>query len=279
MPVRVVTDSTCDLPRSLVDQYGIVVVPLTVAFGDEGLLDGVEIDANTFYERLRTSPVMPRTSQPSVARFVDTYRAAAQGGHDIVSIHLSSRLSGTLNSASIARDQLAHEAHIELIDSYQVSMGLGSIVLDAAIAAQAGGSLGEVADAARHAMDRTRVVAVVDTLEYLRKGGRIGRAASMLGSLLSIKPLVQVDRGEIAPFDRVRTRAKAVDRLFAVATEDRSARRMLVGCGGNDEEARAFTERLRPALPHTEFHLGQIGPAVGVHGGPNMLGVAITGRG
>jgi len=122
-------------------------------------------------------------------------------------------------------------------------------------------------------------LACLDTLEYLRRGGRIGRATSMLGSLLSIKPLIQVENGEIAPFDRVRTRSKALDRLFAVATEDRNARRMFVGCGGNDDEARAFMERLRPMLPHTEFHIGQVGPAVGVHGGPNILGVAFTGRG
>lgn len=278
MAVRVVTDSTCDLPAALVAELGIIVVPLTVVFGDEALLDGVEIDANAFYERLRVFPGVPRTSQPSVDRFDTAYRARAAEGAEIVSIHLSSRLSGTLNSASIARDQLAHEAHIELIDSYQVSMGLGSIVMDAAIAAAAGGTLAEVADAARRAMDRTRVVACLDTLEYLRRGGRIGRATSMLGSLLSIKPLIQVENGEIAPFDRVRTRSKALDRLFAVATEDRNARRMFVGCGGNDDEARAFMERLRPMLPHTEFHLGQVGPAVGVHGGPNILGVAFTGR-
>lgn len=278
MAVRVVTDSTCDLPAALVAELGIIVVPLTVVFGDEALLDGVEIDANAFYERLRVFPGVPRTSQPSVDRFDTAYRALAAEGAEIVSIHLSSRLSGTLNSASIARDQLAHEAHIELIDSYQVSMGLGSIVMDAAIAAAAGGTLAEVADAARRAMDRTRVVACLDTLEYLRRGGRIGRATSMLGSLLSIKPLIQVENGEIAPFDRVRTRSKALDRLFAVATEDRNARRMFVGCGGNDDEARAFMERLRPMLPHTEFHLGQVGPAVGVHGGPNILGVAFTGR-
>ncbi len=278
MAVRVVTDSTCDLPAALVAEHGITVVPLTVVFGDEALLDGVEIDANAFYERLRVFPGVPRTSQPSVDRFATAYRALAGEGAEIVSIHLSSRLSGTLNSASIARDQLAHEAHIELIDSYQVSMGLGSIVMDAAIAAGAGGTLAEVADAARRAMDRTRVVACLDTLEYLRRGGRIGRATSMLGSLLSIKPLIQVENGEIAPFDRVRTRSKALDRLFAVATEDRNVRRMFVGCGGNDDEARAFMERLRPMLPHTEFHLGQVGPAVGVHGGPNILGVAFTGR-
>lgn len=278
MAVRVVTDSTCDLPAALVAEHGITVVPLTVVFGEEALLDGVEIDANGFYERLRDFPGVPRTSQPSVQRFVEAYKALASDGHEIVSIHLSSRLSGTLNSASIARDQLAHEAHIELIDSYQVSMGLGSIVMDAAIAAAAGGTLAEVAYAARRAMDRTRVVACLDTLEYLRRGGRIGRATSMLGSLLSIKPLIQVENGEIAPFDRVRTRSKALDRLFAVATEDRNVRRMFVGCGGNDDEARAFMERLRPMLPHTEFHLGQVGPAVGVHGGPNILGVAFTGR-
>ncbi|MGE5597245.1 MAG: DegV family protein, partial [Hyphomicrobiales bacterium] len=116
-----------------------------------------------------------------------------------------------------------------------------------------------------------------DTLEFLRRGGRIGRARSLLGSLLSIKPLLHVENGEVAPFERVRTRGRAIERLFELATADRSLKRAFVGCGRNDEEARAFLERLRPALPDTELHLAQIGPVVGVHTGPNVLGVALIG--
>ncbi|MBI2765645.1 MAG: DegV family protein [Chloroflexi bacterium] len=273
--MHVVTDSTCDLPRDLVAQHGITVVPLTVVFGDEQLLDGVDIDANQFYARLREFAGMPKTSQPSVARFRDVYESVAAESGEIVSIHISSRLSGTLNSASIARDELSRDIHVDIIDSYNVSMGLGQVVLEAALAAERGAPAAEVAQAARHAMDRTHVIAVVDTLEYLRRGGRIGRASSLVGSLLSIKPLVHVERGEVAPFERVRTRTKARERLFELATKDRTLKRVFVGGGGNDDEALAFMERLRPLLPHTEFHLGQLGPAVGVHVGPNVLGVAL----
>jgi DegV family protein with EDD domain len=221
---------------------------------------------------------MPKTSQPSVPAFKETYEKVGGEAGEIVSIHISSRLSGTLNSAMVARDAVSHEIHIELIDSYNVSVGLGAIVLEAALVADAGGSLAQVAAAARSAMDRTHVVAALDTLEYLRRGGRVGRAASLVGSLLSIKPLVHVDAGEVAPFDRVRTRQKAIQRLFEVATTDQTLRRLFVGSGGNDDDAREFMERLRPHLPHTEIHLGQIGPVVGAHAGPDVLGIATLAR-
>jgi DegV family protein with EDD domain len=273
MPVRIVTDSTCDLPRSIVERYGITVVPLSIFFGDEQLLDGVDISANEFYERLRGAHELPRTSQPSAERFRETYEAVAQESEEIVSIHLSSRLSGTLNSASVAREAVSHELRIELIDSYNVSLGLGAIVYEAAIVASEGGTMEQVIAAARSAMDRVHVVAVLDTLEYLRRGGRIGRAQSLLGSLLSIKPLVEVRDGEVQPFDRVRTRSKALDRLFEVALADRNPLRLWVGAAGDDASAEELLERLRPELPHTELLMAEFGPTVGVHTGPGMLGV------
>jgi DegV family protein with EDD domain len=278
MPVRIVTDSTCDLPRDLVEQAGITVVPLIVLFGDEALRDGVDIDAPTFYERLKASRDLPRTSQPSVETFRETYEALAKDTNEIVSIHVSSKLSGTLNSATIARDQVSHELHIELVDSYNVSVGLGAIVLEAAAAANAGATMAEVVEVTRRAMDRVYWAAFLDTLEYLHRGGRIGKARSLVGSILSIKPLLHCEDGEIAPFERVRTRAKAVERLFEIATQDRTVKRLIVAAAGNEEEAMAFTERLRPVMPHTEFILGQIGPVVGVHAGPGALGVCMVRR-
>jgi DegV family protein with EDD domain len=274
MPVRVVTDSTCDLPADLVAKYGITVVPLTVLFGDEALLDGVEIDAPTFYERLRTFHGAPRTSQPSVARFRETYEALAAETDEIVSIHISSRMSGTLNSASVAREAVAPALHVDLIDSYNVSLGLGAIVLEAAIIASAGAGLAEVAAAAHRAVGRVQVIAALDTLEYLRRGGRIGRARSLLGSILSIKPLLQVDQGELAPFERVRTRVRAVERVIELATADRTIKRLFVAAGGDDALPAAIIERVRPSLPHTEIIPASIGPAVGVHSGPGVFGFA-----
>lgn len=278
MTVRIVTDSTCDLPAEEIDRYGITVVPLTVFFGDEALLDRVDVTPADFYTRMAAFKGLPRTSQPSVELFQDAYRSLASDGVDVVSIHISSRLSGTLNAASVAREVVKEEVHVDLIDSYNVSLGLGLIVLEAARAAQAGATLPEVVATARRAMDRVSVHVVVDTLEYLQKGGRIGRARSFLGSVLSIKPIIRVEDGEVAPFERVRTRAKAIERMFELASNMPRAREMFVGCSGDDSDARALIERLRPHLPHTELRLGYLGPVVGVYTGPNALGIAALER-
>ena len=278
MPVRIVTDSTCDLPPEVTADLGITVVPLTVVFGDDEFVEGVEIDAPAFYERMRAFAGLPRTSQPPVERFLEGYGAAGAEGDEIVSIHISSRMSGTLNAAAVAREQLAADLHIDLIDSYSVSLGLGAIVVDAARAARDGASLTEVAEVARRAVATAHVVAMVDTLEYLRRGGRIGRATSLLGSLLSIKPILHIDGGEMAPFERVRTKARALDRLYEIATRDATIRRLIVAAAGDDEAAAALFERVKPALPHTELVLGQIGPIVGVHAGPGLVGICTVAR-
>lgn len=278
MAVRIVTDSTCDLPAALTAVHSITVVPLTVFFGEEALLDGVEIGASEFYGRLKGSQPLPRTSQPSAELFRETYEELARDGNEIVSIHLSSRLSGTLNAASVAREELAGQAHIDLIDSYSVSLGLGLIVLEAARVAQQGGGLAEVVAAARRAMDRTSVHVMVDTLEYLQRGGRIGRARSFLGSVLSVKPILSVEDGEVAPIERVRSRGKAVERMFEIGCSMARAKEMVVAYSSDDTDARVLMERLRPHLPHTDLMLGQIGPIVGVYAGPGALGIAALER-
>ena len=162
---------------------------------------------------------------------------------------------------------------MDLVDSYQVSLGLGAVVLEAAAAAANGAAIAEVSRVAHAAIGRTRVVAAVDTLEYLRRGGRIGRATSLVGGLLSIKPILQVTNGELAPFERVRTRAKAIDRLAQIAVEDQTIRRLFVASAGDDEATEEFIERVRPRLPHTDIRFGRIGPVVGVHSGPGLLGI------
>ncbi len=278
MTVRIVTDSTCDLPPALVAEHGILVVPLTVIFGDEALEDGAAITPPDFYRRLRSSSVLPRTSQPSVERFQQAYRTAAEGGAEIVSIHISSKLSGTLNSASVARETLKHDLHIDLIDSYNVSVGLGLIVLEAARAAAAGASLSDVVAVARRAMDRITVYVAVDTLEYLQRGGRIGRARSLIGSILSIKPILTVDQGEVAPFERVRTRARAHERILELAAGMPRAKEMFIAHSDLPAEAEAAVERLRPQLPHTALHASWLGPVVGTYTGPGAFGVAALAR-
>lgn len=274
MAVRVVTDSTCDLPRDIVDSLGITVVPCIVRFGQEAFLDGIDLDSDTFFERLVSSPVLPKTSQPSVEAFREAYETLGANGDEIVSIHVSSRLSGTMNSASIAREEVSREIRIELIDSYSTSLGLGAIVVEAAEAALAGGSRDEVTAVARRAMDRTDIAVALDSLEYLQKGGRIGRAKAMVGSLLSTKPLIRFEGGEVAPLGRVRTWKKAVARLEEIAIGHPHAKRIYVVRGADGQEALDFIDRVRPSLPHTEFIPCQFGPVIGTYTGPHTLALS-----
>jgi DegV family protein with EDD domain len=278
MPVRIVTDSTSDLPPALAAAHAITVVPLTVSFGEESFLDGVEIDAPAFYARMRTFPGVPTTSQPSVARFQEAYEAAGAQGCDVVSIHVSSRLSGTLNSATLAAAGFEGRVRIVIVDSENVSMGLAGIVLAAAEAAERGSGVDAVVEVARATIPCVRVVAALDTLEYLRRGGRIGRARSLLGSILHIKPMIQVEHGEVAPFDRVRTRERAIQRLVEIATADPDIPRLFVASAGDDAGAQALAERIRLLLPNTEIIVGQLGPVVGAHSGPGLLGVCTVRR-
>lgn len=272
MGVAIVTDSTCDLPPALVSEFGITVVPLTISFGEETFRDGIDITVDRFYERLGASKVTARTSQPPVSAFEAVYRRLAESSDGIVSIHISSRLSGTLNAASVAREAVGHDVHAEIIDSYNVGLGLGEIVLAAARVARDGGAFEDIVRAARNAIPRVRVVVVLDTLEYLRRGGRIGRASKWAGTMLSIKPIVHVEGGEVAPLERVRTRRRAFERMVELATEDRNPERLYVAGGGNDEDARALRDRVAPLLPHTEIVAGHIGPVVGVYTGPGAYG-------
>jgi DegV family protein with EDD domain len=272
MAVRIVTDSTCDLPADLVAEHGITVVPLTIEFGSESLRDGVDITAAEFYRRLATSTELPRTSQPSLEAFRTAYDSlnAADG---IVSIHISSKLSGTLNSAMQGAAARDGGPPVEFVDSRFVAAGLGAIVLEASRVARAGADAAVVAAAAREAIARVDVVAAVDTLDYLQRGGRIGRASKWLGTMLSVKPLVSVVDGEVVPFARVRTRAKAIDRLVEFAATQRGAPLMFVAGTGAPDATAALVERLRPKLLGTRFIEGDLGPAVGVHVGPGALGV------
>ncbi len=272
MTVRIVTDSTCDLPAALVAEHGITVVPLTIEFGSESLRDGVDINAAEFYRRLAIASELPRTSQPSIEAFRSAYDALSDAD-GIVSIHISSRLSGTLNSAMQGAAARDGGPVVECVDSRFVAAGLGAIVLEASRVAKAGAEIDVVAAAAREAIGRVDVVAAVDTLDYLQRGGRIGRASKWLGTMLSVKPLVSVQDGEVVPFARVRTRAKAIDRLVEFAATQRGAPLMFVAGTGTPDATAALVERLRPLLLGTHFIEGDLGPAVGVHVGPGAIGV------
>ena len=219
MTIQVITDSGADIPKQLASHLGIVVVPLRVAFGNESYEDGIDLSEDEFYTRLTQEEILPTTSQPSVGRFSEVYRKAIDLKNLILSIHLSSKLSGTLNSATQAVTESVLGENVKLIDSQQVSMGLGLSVILAAEAVRDGASLDEAAVVARSALDRTSVFVLFDTLKYLEKGGRIGRANALVGSLLQIKPILTLEKGEIATKTKVRTFKKGVQRLQQLIEE------------------------------------------------------------
>lgn len=280
MAIRIVTDSTADLDDATVAARKIAVVPLNVHFGSEVYEDNVTITKAEFYARMVASEILPRTSQPPVGAFQAVYeRLAKEEGVDgIVSIHLGGKLSGTVNAARTAAGMLTSGPPIEVVDSDSATLGLGNAALAAADAAEAGGDLHAVRNAALGAAARTRVVLFVDTLEYLQKGGRIGRARAFLGTLLRTKPLLELADGEIEGIERPRTRQKAIDRLFQTIVRTQRPERISVLYGTTPGDAEALAQRIQARLPETPVSVVQVSPVIGVHTGPAALGAAILQR-
>ncbi len=275
MTVKVVTDSTSDLTPEEAAAVGVTVVPLTVHFGGQSYLDRVEISPQEFFRRLTSEGVLPKTSQPPVGAFVAAYeRLLREGATAIVSVHISGKLSGTVNSARAARESLPDPSRVVVVDSETVTAPLAYGVRAAAAAAQKGAEPEAVAAAARDAIRRTRLIAVLDTLEYLQKGGRIGRVRAWLGGVLSIKPLISVKEGEVVPVERVRTRARALERIIELTVQHRDAVEVTLLHSCSEEEAGRVQERIAAALPGVPIRTGWIGPVVGVYAGPNVIGIA-----
>lgn len=273
MPVRVVTDSTADLPGGLVARYQITVVPLLVQFGEQSFRDGVDLTPAAFYLRLRTTPVLPRTSQPPVAAFQATYEELLKGDQAVVAIHLSSTLSGTYQASALAA-QAFPPGRITVLDSRTLSMGLGWLVLEAARAAEAGASQSEVTALVERLRPRVRVLGVLETLEFLQRGGRIGRARAFLGSLLGIKPLLEVRDGEVLPRERVRTWGRALERLAELTLALGTMSHVAVLHGGAPNAAERLQGMLMGGLGAAERLLCEVGPVLGTHLGPGFVAVA-----
>ena len=277
MSIRIVTDSTCDIPRDLADEHGITVVPASVFFGDEHLLDGVDIDSDGFFERLARESQLPTTSQPSPGAFRDTYqRLKDEGATEILSIHVSEKLSGTLGSARQGAQQV-EGVRVEAVDSQCVTLALGMGAITAAQAVADGASLDEARDLVLDQFSRTEDFILVDTLEYLRRGGRIGRAQEMLGGLMRVKPLLSIQDGEIVPVGRVRTKKKAVAEVVRRVAALGAIERIAVLHSTTPDEAAELAGRLGEIAPGAPVLQGQVGPAIGVHVGPGLLAiVAVT---
>lgn len=275
--IHVVTDSGSDLPADLRQRLGIHVVPLTVQFGDEIYKDGVDISASEFYTRLRQESRVPSTCQPSPADFVEVYERIAQPGDTIISIHLSSKMSGTYQSAVLAGTMVDPQITVKAVDSRAASMGIGVVAMAAAEAVQAGRSVEEVLEEAQRVIEALQVYFVVDTLEYLQKNGRIGMASALVGTLLNIKPVLTLVDGQVAPFEKIRGKAKALKRLRELGAQfrerypDRTLRAAL-SHADNPGEAEALAAVLPEILDlQDEVVVGEIGPTIGVHTGPGTV--------
>ena len=280
MSVAVVTDSTAHLPRAVADELGITVVPLRVTLGGRTFTDGVDVRARDVAKALRDKlPVT--TSRPSPGEFAAAYRAALDAGATtVVSVHLAARLSGTWESATLAAQDFGHGV-VRVIDSRSTAMGLGFAVLAAARLAAGGAAPAEVQQAATDTVDRTRVMFYVDTLEYLRRGGRIGTAAALFATSLSVKPLLQMVEGRIIALEKVRTSSKALGRLVALTTTaaEGSPVDLAVHHLAAPERAAAVADQLRQALPDVgELHVSELGAVIGAHLGPGAIGTVVVRR-
>lgn len=275
--VAIVTDSTADLPPSLRDQHRVTVVPLNVHFGDEVYRDQVDITTDAFMERLQRAPVLPTTSQPASGVFEETFRGLAADHDAIVAVLISGKLSGTVMSATIARDAVADILPVEVIDSQNASLGLGFQVLRAVELAATGMPATHIADRLRSETGSYHLVFFVDTLEYLQRGGRIGKAAAMVGSMLNLKPLLRVDEGQIVPFERTRTRGRARQGLIEFVRGLPRTERLAVVYSTTPEEAEHLAAELSATtLLHRErVVVAQFGPVIGTHVGPGAMGVGV----
>ncbi|MFD8657771.1 DegV family protein [Streptomyces globisporus] len=275
--VAIVTDSTAYLPRPTMERHGITAVPLTVVLGDRALEEGTEISARSLALALQKRHSVT-TSRPSPEVFAAAYRAAAEGGADaVVSLHLSSELSGTYDAARLAAKDAP--VPVRVVDTGMVAMALGFCALAAAEAAEAGGGLDEAVSAAEKQAAGTSAYFYVDTLDYLRRGGRIGTAQALLGSALAVKPILELDGGRIEMLEKVRTASKAIARLEEIVAERAGAAPVDIAVHhlAAQERADRLAERLRERVPGlVDLHVSEVGAVIGAHTGPGLLGAVIS---
>jgi DegV family protein with EDD domain len=272
-PVRIVTDSTADIPAALAAELGIAVVPCQIYLGQEVYRDGVDLSPQAFYRKLGVSSKLPRTSQPPVSFFVDTFRRLIAEGAGIISIHVAGNLSGTVNAAWAAAQTLSDPSHVEVVDSGQLSMGLGWAVIEAARMVQGGATRAEVNQAVRGMLPRLRAAAMIDTLENLYKGGRISQVTAMLGTALQVKPLLTIQDGHVEVVDRVRTRSRALKRLRAMVRGWGPLAEVAVLHTGAEGLAQELALLLSDLFPIERMIFASAGAALTTHLGLGAVGV------
>ncbi len=273
--VAVVTDSTAYLPEEYLKQFNITITPLSVIWGDDIYRDGVDIQPVEFYSRLATSKVMPTTSQVTPGAMQETFQSLLDQGNDVLGIFVSSRISGTFESAVHACEMIPRAGNrIALVDSLWTTMALGWPVLTAARAAQAGESLSECQKVAKHACDNSGVLFVVETLEFLRRGGRIGGAQALLGTALNLKPILEMRNGRIEALERIRTKHKAMERAVEIVAgriKGQSPIRVAATHANSEADARSLLESAQAAINPIETICAPLSPVVGTHAGPGTV--------
>lgn len=276
--MKIITDSTADLTKELALKFDIDIVPLTIHLGDKSWKDYYDTEPDQYYELLRKSSAFPTTSQPTPQDFINVYTPFVEKGEPILSVHLSSRLSGTFQSAMLARSQFPG-AQIEVVDSLQASFALSMILLICAEKAKQGISLERIANLARQLGSQTETYFSVDSLEYLHRGGRIGKAQAFLGTLMKIKPLLKLVKGEVQPVEKIRTRDRLLNRfveLVEKATQQHAGLLMAVAESDNKEVMTVLLERLEKIPGVSMVFRGKIGGVITSHAGPGALGVAFV---
>jgi DegV family protein with EDD domain len=271
--VRIVTDSACDLTHDEATEYGIAVVPLTIRFGQEEFVDLVTLSVEEFYRRMAESADLPETAAPAPGAFEQAFRQlASEGATAIVCVNLSGELSATIESARNAARALEGEIDVHVVDSGTLTAGLGTIVLEAARAAKEGASADDIVALVKGLKERTRVYATLDTLDNLKKGGRIGGATHLVGSLLSIKPIIDVSTGKVEEAAKVRTRKQSLvwlrDKLFEEPTVEH-----LAVMDGAAPDVDQFLDLIASRYPRDQIRTGRIGAVIGTHGGPRIVGI------
>lgn len=274
MTVAIVTDSASDLPADLASELDIEIVPLKVRFGDTEFVDRRELTTEDFWRRCKASAVLPSTAAPSPGEFEEAFRRAAanDGTEGVICISLSGALSATYEAAQQAARALDGDVDVRVIDSRALTLALGIIVVQAARAAQSGKSLDDIVGIVEGLIPRTRIYAALDTLENLKKGGRIGGAQAMLGSMLSIKPIIELNSGKVEQESKQRTRGKALRYLVEKVSEHAPVENLAV-MHGDAPDIDDFLDMLAEVHPRDSVTVAQLGPVIGAHGGPRLIGV------
>lgn len=277
MAVKVITDSVADLSSQIAEELGITVVPLHVRFGDEVYRDGVDITTERFYDELVHSEVLPTTSVPSPGDFVEAYDKVAEETDEILVVVISSKLSGTYEVASQSIGLMKKKCRVEVVDSRMAIMAEGLLAISAAKAAGAGASLDKVLDVTRSNIGRIDLRVALDTLEYLKRGGRIGKAQALLGAVLDVKPIVTIKEGVLEPAGRTRSRPKVIEYLYNFVMEYSRIEEMAIEEATTPDDADMLAERLDSKFPKERIYRAKPSPVIGTNTGPGLLGVAVLG--